>query len=425
MCGIVAIIAKEKGKFSYKLSKVFKAMLYVDALRGDDSTGVFSVNKYGNVEWCKEASTPENFLANKEASRLISNIAWDSRAVVGHNRSATRGSVTDENAHPFTEGSTILVHNGTLINHRSLNASVEVDSHAMTHAIEEFGIRDAIPKINGAFAIIGYNIVKQQMFVVRNKERPLWVCETDDVWVLSSEPWIAFGACWREGIKLDKMRELTPATLLTFDMTEDETKLTSEEVQLYVEPPKHVPTVIKTFPTKVAPTKGKPKSGFDKYEKASVVNFKPLQIEDSASSWRIIGETRDGYRVSAWVPKKDYSQIEMEVISQQDMVVGEVLNTYFDQKLNTGTVYVRDCSVAVPYYSVNGVELWEEDMALLPGICTTCKGEIDDDDVESSYVKFNRNRTIHICPTCVGINLDKNPKWGGIEAYEASRSAVV
>ena len=37
------------------------------------------------------------------------------RAVVGHNRSATRGGITTETAHQFQEGPITIVHNGTLI----------------------------------------------------------------------------------------------------------------------------------------------------------------------------------------------------------------------------------------------------------------------------------------------------------------------
>ena len=81
MCGIVSIIAKEKGKLNYKLRTVFETMLFIDTLRGKDSTGIYSVNVHGNVDWAKEASTAQEFLASPDVSKILSNIAWDTRAL--------------------------------------------------------------------------------------------------------------------------------------------------------------------------------------------------------------------------------------------------------------------------------------------------------------------------------------------------------
>ena len=89
-------------------------MLWLDALRGFDSTGMFCVNNQGNIYWAKEASNPGKFLPQAEVKDIL-NIAFrNGKMLVGHNRKATKGSVTDDNAHPFIEENIILVHNGTI-----------------------------------------------------------------------------------------------------------------------------------------------------------------------------------------------------------------------------------------------------------------------------------------------------------------------
>ena len=55
MCGIVGIISKQTSGFRHKDTDLFKQMLYADALRGFDSTGIFGVNKYGNLKMIKAA----------------------------------------------------------------------------------------------------------------------------------------------------------------------------------------------------------------------------------------------------------------------------------------------------------------------------------------------------------------------------------
>ena len=41
MCGLVGMIAIQSQGFSYKDKEMFNQLLYADAVRGEDSTGVF------------------------------------------------------------------------------------------------------------------------------------------------------------------------------------------------------------------------------------------------------------------------------------------------------------------------------------------------------------------------------------------------
>ena len=91
MCGIVGMVAKKRlSGFTYEHREVFEQMLFVDTLRGPDSTGMYQVNKWGNASWCKEASTAEYFLSDKDVRSKLTDISFDGVAVVGHNRLTPR-----------------------------------------------------------------------------------------------------------------------------------------------------------------------------------------------------------------------------------------------------------------------------------------------------------------------------------------------
>jgi glucosamine 6-phosphate synthetase-like amidotransferase/phosphosugar isomerase protein len=110
---------------------VFEEMLYIDALRGEDATGVACVNINHGAKVFKEASHSAWFVYNKEYDDARNSFLSKGKALLGHNRKATIGGKKDENAHPFVfDDRYVFFHNGTLNNHRKL-ANTEVDSEAL------------------------------------------------------------------------------------------------------------------------------------------------------------------------------------------------------------------------------------------------------------------------------------------------------
>lgn len=212
MCGLVSVIIKDNTRVMNKeMVEVFKQMLYADALRGWDSTGVLCVKGNDDTKVIKEAcSAGPFFFRNKDVDW-----AFQNRALLGHNRWATRGSVTAENAHPFTEGDITLAHNGTLRYHRNL-ANVDVDSHAICHSINKIGAKETLEKLDGAYALTWYDAKDQTIYATRNTERPLHIVETDDLFILVSEKGLAQWILGRNNMPIRNMMECTPHILYAF-----------------------------------------------------------------------------------------------------------------------------------------------------------------------------------------------------------------
>jgi hypothetical protein len=190
MCGLVGVITKNLNGFNKDQADIFDNLLYIDALRGMDSTGVFLVNKHGEMDLAKEASCASTFRRQPEYRGMLTSAVRDGAAMFGHNRAATKGSIVDANAHPFVVDDNItLIHNGTLWgNHKEL-ADVEVDSHAIAHVIHRNGgdVEKALQELSGAYALIWHNFKERSINFVRNTQRPLHWIETNRGWIWASE----------------------------------------------------------------------------------------------------------------------------------------------------------------------------------------------------------------------------------------------
>lgn len=204
MCGLVGLINKSAIGFSREQQEVFSTLLFVDQLRGPDSTGVFALNYDGDVMVAKDALNSTDFLQTKEYQAAMQKVWNRGSAIIGHNRKATRGSVNDENAHPFNvDNNIILVHNGTMTDDHKKHAQVEVDSHAIAHLIHEKGnVTEALSAFNGAYALIWYDVRDCSINFIRNDQRPLWWMETANSWIWSSEKAMLDFVTARHNLKL-------------------------------------------------------------------------------------------------------------------------------------------------------------------------------------------------------------------------------
>lgn len=216
MCGLVCVVGKYSNGFTSKEADVFSQLLFIDMLRGEDSTGAFGVSNEGDVYGIKEASNSVNFMGTDEYDKFIKRSVRHGSVMVGHNRKATRGTINDKNAHPFVvDNNIVLVHNGTMYSDHKKLADVDVDSHAIAHLIHEKGdVEEALGAFHGAYALIWYDVRQATLHMVRNAERPLWWMETKDAWVWSSEPEMLDFVRSRENLTLKSDISMLPVDML-------------------------------------------------------------------------------------------------------------------------------------------------------------------------------------------------------------------
>lgn len=238
MCGLVAVVSKSSSGFIKSQCEMFHELLYVDNFRGDDSTGVFMVDRTGDLEMIKEASSAPDFVRRHEFDVMMRNTFSRGRAIVGHNRKATKGTINDVNAHPFVvDDKIVLVHNGTLYgDYKKLAGAgndVDVDSHAIAHIIHQKGddVEAALQEVNGAYALIWFDMEKQTLNFIRNAQRPLHFLDTGTEWVWASEKNMLDWMVSRHNLK-GTVAELKAGNLCSFHFTPGKVEVQNKEITL-------------------------------------------------------------------------------------------------------------------------------------------------------------------------------------------------
>jgi hypothetical protein len=241
------VLNKRSNGFSSDQRDLFTTLLFVDTLRGKDSTGAMCITNIGNVEMAKQATSAQAFIDTKEYKDL-EKTAWERGwAMIGHNRAATRGVVSDENAHPFVvDDKILLVHNGTFHGDHKKLKDTEVDSEAIAHLLAEHSPEEALRKVHAAFALIWYNVEEKKICLIRNNQRPLWYAQTHDTYIIASEESIInFGM---ERHRMKALEDCGPFLLkenqiVEFELGKDRTtKETSKNVDIDYH--KHNPTPV-------------------------------------------------------------------------------------------------------------------------------------------------------------------------------------
>lgn len=222
MCGLVGMM----GDLHSRHKDMMADLLFLDSLRGLDSTGVACIRSNGDVHVAKTTIPGYEFVQThlfKEGLRLTDDI-W-----IGHNRYGTVGKNHKTNAHPFLveddDGDPLLVgaHNGTLKNKWEIDqhpAKYGTDSEALFNLIEDVGPRRALAQVEGAWALTWYDWAEDGMFFIRNKERPLTFAYSKDKkqFFWASEAWMLRTAASRNNVELDTVFQMNEDMLYRLDI---------------------------------------------------------------------------------------------------------------------------------------------------------------------------------------------------------------
>lgn len=204
--------------------KAFRNLLRFDVVRGGDSTGVAVIGR-GNddIHLYKKVGAPDVLFSSSEhfAKKGIYS-GPDGKVFIGHNRYATTGKVIDENAHPFHHNTVVGAHNGTLDTVWGLEKGrdFDVDSEAIFYNLDKYDAEETIGNLDGAYALTWADLQENRLYIIRNKERPLfWTRRTDmDVFYWASQSWMLELALAYAGVSHDDVHEFATDTLYSLDM---------------------------------------------------------------------------------------------------------------------------------------------------------------------------------------------------------------
>ncbi len=416
MCGIVAVISK---KWHKDASSIFKQLLYVGTLRGWDGAGLFKVSGK-SVDVIKQPGPSSNllyYLDKPPVTSLYSSI------LVGHNRASTRGENTKENTHPFQEDHITLVHNGTVHNHKSMK-DTDVDSHAICHYLTDHTPQEAVTYINGAYALVWYDNVVEELRFMRNKERPLFIIHTEDMTILVSERKMGEWILSRNGVKINDVEEVKPFVL--YSIKKD--KLHDINKEELTEPPVTVSHITAWAPyqwnnkkkeTDEEEIKPKEKDKILPITKVTTSILESLESRGLKKNQRFTAYCYASERLGTSYKNfaiADFDMQEEVIFYANDPYEGSNVSLIFsnlldDKKNNSyflfGHSVIEEVVQEEIKRSINGVKITTDVNAFLHGrVCVSCKTPYSYRTVEDSYIHEVRKDNgfvssyTYVCPDC-------------------------
>ena len=240
MCGIFGF-AKTSGRQSDNqmriLRDVFTELTDESSIRGTDSTGfsiIDSDNRYTYKTLLDSSSLVDidDFEVN-----VLSRITRDTTIVMGHVRLATHGVVKVTNAHPFTVGDVVGVHNGVIYNYNQVANSMgkgvpEVDSQVLFQSLNRNKMHEAFENIEGDFALTWVKDSNRKIHLARESGRPMVVAYWKKARVLfwASTKEIMREAMLRAGLVL-QIKNLPEDYIYTYDVDTFDGRSNREQVQ--------------------------------------------------------------------------------------------------------------------------------------------------------------------------------------------------
>lgn len=217
-CGVFGVINVSNA------SEVMYYGLHALQHRGQEGCGIVSTDHNEMYQIKGEGLVAEVF-----NEQLLSTLKGDT--AIGHVRYSTSGGGGIENVQPFLfrhhSGDFGLCHNGNLVNSAELKKHLEnqgsifqstSDSEVFAHLIKKDrrtnrleAIKDALNRIEGAFAFLAMSQDKLYVMKDKNSLRPLSLAKLNGGYVVSSE------TCAFEIVGAEFIRDINPGEILIID----------------------------------------------------------------------------------------------------------------------------------------------------------------------------------------------------------------
>lgn len=198
MCGIIGVLSTNSKNLAPLLIDSLSRLEY----RGYDSAGIAIPNN-GKSEILKCLGAPSENLKEPDFNHgqtVLSTIG------IGHNRWATHGKPSIDNAHPHTDSynKIAVVHNGTILNYENLKQELqsegvifksETDTEVIPHLIAKYRVQGAnmedafastINHLEGAFGILAFDSSEPNKLYTAKQGSPIVIGITDDAYYVAS-----------------------------------------------------------------------------------------------------------------------------------------------------------------------------------------------------------------------------------------------
>lgn len=398
MCGIVGVI----GSIDKRVEGMFKTLLQVDTERGPHSTGVLGVVFDKSSHITKELGTPWDFYKTTDFNVKLQQKLH--KALIGHNRWATKGEITKENAHPFKHGNISGVHNGTLRGQYLLEdfEKFAVDSDNIFYDMSKNGHESTLKNLYGAFALVWYNENSGDLYVIRNEERPLFYSTSEDkkTMAIASEAIFIEYASIKNNVKMGKPERFEIGVLYkinphTLDIKKTKPALYKHTPIASVQKQAHKSHVKKNHPHNTQLKKV--------FEVVGEVNGA------SGEYWYTCGEVVGApkERVKVYAGGKDQEKLRKLLYNSVSFFSGEISysvsdggSKYYVLKPNTVQVEVVDLVVQEEPLILNGVVIEEKEaQRILASGCAWCGFHPPVE--EFNDCKFSKtDHNTFLCPDC-------------------------
>jgi Glutamine amidotransferase domain len=443
MCGIFGLISRHAQGFYQSDVSLFSQMMVADSVRGIDGTGIFGTYKdSGSVQWAKVGSHPYALLSSDKFTKWCGAMVRQMDMVVGHNRKATAGGKSNDNSHPFIHEHIILVHNGVIMNHKSM-AETEVDSHAIAHGIVDKGYVQTLKELNGAFALVWFDMKDRKLRIVRNSDRPLWMGHGTDLIAFASEGPMLEWLGDRNSKQWKDLALIPPGVVISINQVNKKIEL--EKVELYTPKPTIWPVCTEFSGSGRWDDYGTPIPQIESKEEEEDQVTKIIQQDGEetdelvekaaefikqypcgktvyfdrpvATRWN---NTANGYTLNGLlrgtadiVVRSFYDGQEfhehLKELCKSGVLTGKVVGTQVNPHTGQCSLRVGDVSTLNVYTSFNGTKLTADEWVSLcdKHKCTRCEKKLKIADIRGTSVNLSTAVPRLFCPSCVAIHISK------------------